>query len=426
MLIDLPTVLKLANARNLDVQIARERLAEAKAASESATMEFLPWLAPGVVYRRHDNLLQDVGGNIIDVHKDSYAPGLTLAGQIELGDAIYHSLAARQTEKAAGQGVEAQRQVSILAAVQGYFDLVKAQGRIGVAREAQRIADNLAEQLTRAVEAGLAYKGDEMRARIQSGQSEISAHQAVEEQRLAGARLVEILHLEATVQLTARDSEPIPLTLVDTNASYSSLVQQALRARPVMKQNQAQVAAAKAVKNGAVYGPIIPTLGGSAYVGGLGGGPDGGPSRFGDSEDYTAYLTWRIGPGGLFDIGRNHQARSQWESSRLNGQKVQDEIVREVMEDIIRTRSFGDQLNVARRNLALTVEAQKLAEQRKEFAIGAVLENIQTQQDLTRARNDFLTLAAEYNKSQYALQKATGNLLCEPDKPAPTGAEQPK
>jgi outer membrane protein TolC len=193
-----------------------------------------------------------------------------------------------------------------------------------------------------------------------------------------------------------------------------------------MKQNQAQVAAAKAVKNGAVYGPIIPTLGGSAYVGGLGGGPDGGPSRFGDSEDYTAYLTWRIGPGGLFDIGRNHQARSQWESSRLNGQKVQDEIVREVMEDIIRTRSFGDQLNVARRNLALTVEAQKLAEQRKEFAIGAVLENIQTQQDLTRARNDFLTLAAEYNKSQYALQKATGNLLCEPDKPAPTGAEQPK
>jgi outer membrane protein TolC len=213
MLIDLPTVLKLANARNLDVQIARERLAEAKAASESATMEFLPWLAPGVVYRRHDNLLQDVGGNIIDVHKDSYAPGLTLAGQIELGDAIYHSLAARQTEKAAGQGVEAQRQVSILAAVQGYFDLVKAQGRIGVAREAQRIADNLAEQLTRAVEAGLAYKGDEMRARIQSGQSEISAHQAVEEQRLAGARLVEILHLEATVQLTARDSEPIRVTV---------------------------------------------------------------------------------------------------------------------------------------------------------------------------------------------------------------------
>jgi outer membrane protein TolC len=426
MLIDLPTVLKLANARNLDVQIARERLAEAKAASESATMEFLPWLAPGVVYRRHDNLLQDVGGNIIDVHKDSYAPGLTLAGQIELGDAIYHSLAARQTEKAAGQGVEAQRQISILAAVQGYFDLVKAQGRIGVAREAQRIADNLAEQLTRAVEAGLAYRGDEMRARIQSGQAEISAHQAMEQQRLAGARLIEILHLEATVQLTARDSEPIPLTLVDTNASFSSLVQQALRSRPEMKQNQAQVAAAKAVKNGAVYGPIIPTLGGSAYVGGLGGGPDGGPSRFGDSEDYTAYLTWRIGPGGLFDIGRNHQARSQWESSRLNGQKVQDEIVREVMEDIIRTRSFGDQLNVARRNLALTVEAQKLAEQRKEFAIGAVLENIQTQQDLTRARNDFLTLAAEYNKSQYALQKATGNLLCEPDKPAPTGAEQPK
>src|SRR5678815_1592058 len=70
--IDLPTVLRLAGAQNLDVQIARQRLAEAKANQESATWQFFPWIAPGVGYRRHDDLLQDVAGNVIDVHKESY------------------------------------------------------------------------------------------------------------------------------------------------------------------------------------------------------------------------------------------------------------------------------------------------------------------------------------------------------------------
>jgi len=38
-----------------------------------------------------------------------------------------------------------------------------------------------------------------------------------------------------------------------------------------------------------------------------------------------------------------------------------------------------------------------------------VLENIQAEQDLTRARLDLLTAIAEFNKAQYALKKAVGN-----------------
>jgi len=74
-LIDLPTVLRLAGAQNLDIQIARQRLAEARANHESALWQFLPWIGPGVSYRSHDNLIQDVGGQIIDVHKEAYTVG---------------------------------------------------------------------------------------------------------------------------------------------------------------------------------------------------------------------------------------------------------------------------------------------------------------------------------------------------------------
>src|SRR4051794_18611812 len=56
--IDLATTLRLANARNLDIQIARQRVAEAKATHESTLLQFLPWLSPGISYRRHDDLIQ--------------------------------------------------------------------------------------------------------------------------------------------------------------------------------------------------------------------------------------------------------------------------------------------------------------------------------------------------------------------------------
>src|ERR1041385_1106724 len=82
--IDLPTALRLANARNLDVQIARSRLKEAQAARESAFEQFLPWLSPGVAYRRHQDQIQDVAGAIIDADKQSYTIGASLTAQLDI------------------------------------------------------------------------------------------------------------------------------------------------------------------------------------------------------------------------------------------------------------------------------------------------------------------------------------------------------
>ena len=408
VVIDLPTVLRLANAQNLDVQIARERLASAKAAYEGAVSEFFPWVSPGITYRRHDNVLQDVSGNMLDVHKESYAPGANFSAEVSLGDAIYATLAAKQTARAANHAVNAQQQISVLAAAQAYFDLAAAQARVGVESEAERIATNLQGQLASGVSAGLAYKGDELRARVQAGQAAIELRRAEEERRNAGALLAEILHLDAGVDLVAPESEMVPITLVDTNAAMGALVAQALHQRPELEQNRALVEAANSSKNGALYGPLVPIVGGQAYLGGLGGGMDNGPHRFGDSEDYMVYAGWRIGPGGLFDFSRRHLAEAQLESGRLAAEKVKDAVMREVVTGLTRVRSEADQLSSAKETLLLATQAEQLAEQRKEFAVGAILEDIQTQQDLTHARNQLVTIIAEYNKAQYALQKAVG------------------
>jgi len=413
ILIDLPTVLRLARAQNLDIQMAREKLAEARADNQSATLKFFPWLTAGIAYRRHDGQIQSTEGDILTVSKQSYAPGAALVGQWDLGDATYQKLAAKQLENAAGHAFEVQHQETVAAAARDYFDLAFAQAATGVSQEAVRISTNYEAQLQAAVETGLALKGDRLRATVQAERNRLASRQATEQQRNAAARLAQTLHLDPSIELAARDVEPAPLSLVETNATLTTLLRQAFLARPELKQGQALAEAARETKNGTVYGPLIPSVGAQALGGGLGGGRNGDTGNFGPQEDYFLGIGWRIGPGGLFDFPRQRAAKARLNSARIATEKIRDDISRQVVEAFTRLQSQADQINTARRGLAAADEALRLARQRQEFAVGVVLENILAEQDLTRARNDYLMAIAEFNKSQYALLKATGVLSAE-------------
>ncbi len=408
--IDLPTALRLANARNLDIQIARERLKEAKANHESAVEQFFPWILPGAVYRRHEGRIQAVDGTVFDADKQAYTVGGALTAQLELGDAIYKSLTAKQLVNAADQAVESQRQDSTLAAAQGYYDLAKARTIVDVFKEALGISQDYQKQLHDAVGAGIAFKGDELRVQTQTERYQIALRQALEQQRVAAARLAQVLHLDSAVELVPQVTDLVPLTLLETNAPLDSLVQQALRSRPELKQSRALITAAHDAKNGAVYGPLIPSLGAQAFGGGLGGGKNGSTGNFGESEDYFVGLGWRIGPGGLFDFSRVRASKARLETARLSGAKVQDEITRQVVESHARAQSLLDQIATTKQNLATASETLRLTRERKQFGVGAVLEDIQAQQELTRARSDYVSAVAEFNKAQYGLAKAVGEL----------------
>jgi outer membrane protein TolC len=408
--IDLPTALKLAGANNVDVQIARERVNQARADHNAVVAQFFPWLSAGITYRRHDDKLQDVEGNILDVHKYSYAPGATIAAQVDVGDTWYKSLATKQLAHAAGHALESQRQDTVFAAAQGYYELALAQAAVDIATQSLQISTNYYEQLKHAVGAGIAFKGDELRVLVQSERSQLSLRQALEQQRNASARLAQVLRLDPAIELIAPNTDLLPVALIETNVALSPLVQQALNSRPELKENRAVIASARDVRNGVTYGPLIPTLGAQAFFGGLGGGRRGVSDSFGAQEDYLVGLSWRVGPGGLLDYTRVEAADARRKLAELSGEKLQDEIIRQVVETFTRWQSLSDQVEIARRVLAAAEESLRLAQQRKQFAVGIVLENIQAEQDLTRARLEYVRAVAEFNKMQYALRKVTGQL----------------
>jgi outer membrane protein TolC len=170
----------------------------------------------------------------------------------------------------------------------------------------------------------------------------------------------------------------------------------------------AQRAAARRARDGAIYGPLVPTLGAQYSYGGLAGGTGNTIANFNDSSDYGVGLAWRIGPGGLFDLGRIAASESRLRTTELEGEKLRDDIVRQVVESHTRLRSLSDQMGMAQRALAAAQKTLDLSRERKEFGVGAVAETIQAEQDLTRTRRDYIGTVAEYNKAQFILRRSIG------------------
>src|SRR5262249_19138102 len=154
--------------------------------------------------------------------------------------------------------------------------------------------------------------------------------------RVAGVELARVLHLDSRVELVPQDTGLTRLTLIEPRSSADRLIDQALSSRPELKESQALVSAARDTKSGALYGPWIPSVTAQAYAGGLGGGPDGGPNNFAAEGDYLLALTWRIGPGGLFDSGRIRSTKAQLAAAQFGDSKLKDDIIAQVVAGLAR------------------------------------------------------------------------------------------
>lgn len=410
-MIDLPTALRLAGANNLDVQIAREKLVEARAANDAARARYFPWVAPAITYRRHENNIQTVEGRIIDADKQSLAVGIGITAQLDLGEAYYQNLVARQAVRGGEAALAVRQRELVYRAAAAYFDLARARSAVGAGDEALRLSRQHAEQIDATTEAGLTFIGDAARVRAARERSELTLSRLKAEQRIAAARLAEILRLDPAVELTPVETDLAPLDLMTAGDSAGPLVARALASRPELDETAAKLAAARAAHRAATRGPLIPTLGAQINYGGLGGGQGSRSvfNQFDVSEDYALGVSWRVGPGGLFDRNRSREMASRERQVELEMEKTRDVIRRQVVEQHTRLRALSEQIALSRRALDAADQTARLSRQRRETGVSAALEDVQAEDDLARARRDYSATVADFNQAQYALRFAVGD-----------------
>ncbi len=423
--IDLPTTLALAGAESREVELARARIAESRAAHERTRARFFPWIEPSVAYRRHEGRLQDVVGTIIDTDRQAYDVGAALVAEVDLGRALYENLAARRRFRAAEASGEAVRRTTVARAGASYLELARAEAHLEVTREAVRIAVDYADQLDRAVAIGIAFRGDAQRAQVRVERNRRLDSNARLARRIAAARLAEQLGLDPTVDLRVAAPELDVWTLVDPRMPPAEAVRLALAQRPELRSASSALAAANADHAAARIGPWLPTLAGRASVFGLGGGQGDARGRFGDGYDYGLGLRWRIGPGGLFDASLADQSAAREQQVSIEGRRLRESITREVVEADARARALAEQREMAERMLDAAESALQLSRDRRAFGVGAVLETLAAEEELTRTRIEFVDLVADANAAQLELQRAIGAFPEPGADPAPGALPSP-
>ncbi|HCK53784.1 MAG TPA: hypothetical protein DIC23_11255, partial [Planctomycetaceae bacterium] len=144
--VDLPTALRLAGAQNWNIELAAERVREARAAVDAAEAMWMPSLIGGMGYTQHSGQLQATSGSVTDVRRSSVFVGggartgmaplagggggpLRMSVDLSLADAIFQPLVARQQLDVVRARETVVFNDTLRNAALAYLALVEAQGQ---------------------------------------------------------------------------------------------------------------------------------------------------------------------------------------------------------------------------------------------------------------------------------------------------------
>src|SRR5947209_6592849 len=127
MAVDLPTVARVATARSLDIEAARQRVEAARGRYESSVEAIFPVIAPSIAYQHVEGVNQAVNGTLVHTSFNTFLPALAVQWILNPGRVAYDVVAAsRRVDAAKDQELAVRLETARQAAVQ-YYDLVLAQ-----------------------------------------------------------------------------------------------------------------------------------------------------------------------------------------------------------------------------------------------------------------------------------------------------------
>jgi outer membrane protein TolC len=409
--IDLPTALRLADDRNLDIAIYVERIAEASAQLAQARVLAVPTLRAGARYDRHTGAIQETGGQVLDVDRVSRFTGLGLELGIDVADAVYAPLVARQNRAAVTAASTANRHRVLLEVASAYLRLLQSREEVSIVQRALERALDLAMLTADYAEAGEGLLADAEMAAVQPLLWEQRRLIAVERTETAAAEVSRLLHFEAGVELEPLESEIPMLRIFSGEEDAEILVSRALLDRPEAEQYDALVAAGEDDLNAQRYGLFIPSVQLGYNTGEFGGAPGSTIENTDDREDLMLSLYWQFDNFGFGHRALTNEKRAQLRRISLERDKLRDSIAAEVRETHARVRSFAGQLAFTGSAVARAEQAYRLNRDRIFDRQGLPLEALQAMQMLAAAELADLDARVGHTLAEIRLHTMLGSPL---------------
>jgi outer membrane protein TolC len=433
--IDLPTALRLADANNPTVNVARARVREALAQFDRARVAWVPSLSFGPTFFYHQGIDQNRRGETFIVSRGNYTLSAGPALRVDLSDALYLPLVARQGVRAANSAARAVENNVQLEVALAYLDLVELHALSAVN------ADILfrTEQILKSAQAGAEAGRNKTAADVNRAATELNLRR--EEgivlrgrTAAAAARLARLLQLDPTVELTPFEPAVVPVVLVPGDLTVEDLVRTALRARPEMAAAQAGVAGADALVRQAKAAPLMPRVQGEFVGGGLSGGRENQPwSPLTSQYNAGVALVWNLDAFGLGNAATIRGRRAGYDASLFRLREVEALVASQVVEAAETSAARYTALGPAEEAVRQAQEMYRKFRDASFAMLGPkgqpqfdALEPLTAVQALNQARVLYLQQVIEFNRSQFRLYAAIGQpAYCALDRAAPHPLEVP-
>lgn len=451
--IDLGTALRLAGVDNPELLLARQRVTEAAALRQLAAVQVLPNLNLGTNYNLHRGPVQQSNGSILNVNRDALYVGLGAGAigsgtvsvpglnyNLNVGEAWYGWLAARQRVVTAGALADAVRNDVLLRVCLAHLDLVRGDARVAVAVRNRDEAAEVARLTDEYAKAGQGRRADADRAAVELRRREAEQAQAEGDATAASARLAQLLNLDPSTRLRPAEGWAVPAPVVPDPVPLPELLAIALLQRPELAARRSEVQQSLYELSLAKVLPFSPTaiLGFSA--GGFGGGSNivSSPPGFvgGDGQrvtaprfssldgrtDLDAALVWTVRNLGVGNVAIARAADSRANQARLRELDAMNRVRGEVAEAHARAAARAKQIDAAEKAVRASGDAYRADLTRIKGGQGLPLEVMDSLRLLARSRFDYLDAVVDYNRAQFQLWVALGNppadVLARPIPPA--------
>ena len=401
--VDLPTVARVAMARNIDIKAAQQTVEASRGVYESSVGAIFPSLTPNVTALAIQGAVSTSTAFTVESFAHLYPAGV-IQWIINPGLVAYNVIASKRRLEASEQQDQAVvQEITRTAAVQ-YYDLVLDQAQVSVAWQAIKEAEELLRIERLMLKAGTALPADELRAEADLALKQQNLLTAFDGFYNASVALTETLDLDPTVMLVPRAGIMRQATLVREDLPIDDMLVTAVRYRPDLEAVRIQLAAAEADKGATIWGGLGPQ---AQAAGVLAARPPAG--RTADTEyrqpiyNVTAGFNWS-----LATFGRIKTAAANMNIAALNIERQLDQVQDAVVTAHQASITAAKLIPKAKQEVSSAEEALRLTRENLKVGTGLLIDVLVAEDTADQARLHYATAVVRYNQSQANLLAALG------------------
>jgi outer membrane protein TolC len=425
--INLPTALRLADARPLVIAAAQASLQVALAQWQRARVLWIPDFNLGTSYLGHaGGSAGNTGIEYINA-RDQLMLGGGVTAVFAVTDAIFSPLALRQVLRAREWEVQAARNDAMQAVADAYFNVQQARGRLAGMLDAQEKSRDLVQRIRR-LATDLTSPAEVNRAMAQLADLERDVALAYQDWRVASADLTRELRLNPLTVVAPLEPSSLQVTLISPHEPVDGLVPIGLTSRPELAAHQALVQATLVRLRQEKLRPLIPSVVltgnavpvapfGTLMFGAFYSDVSGKPNAWTGRVDPNVQVYWNLQNFGFGNRALIREREADQQRALVELFRVQDRVAAEVVQAHARVQSAT--IRIARsetevqqahitfaNNLRAVSETIRFGD--RLMLVNRPLEVVDALRQVTRAYENYYTSVGDYNRAQFQLYRAMG------------------